>query len=51
MEDAGFRGGVWRAVRGHGVALTPRAPGEAPVAAALRLAQALARSGPEAQHR
>ena len=51
MDDAGFRGGVWRAMKSNGVAIAPRAPGETPVAAALRLAQALARTIPERAQR
>jgi N-acetylglucosamine kinase-like BadF-type ATPase len=42
MEDPRFRAGVWRAMRNDRVAIAPRAPGETPVAAALRLAQAVA---------
>jgi glucosamine kinase len=42
MDDAGFRAGVWRAMRRQNVTIAPHAPGETPVAAALRLAQALA---------
>ncbi len=41
LEDAGFRGGVWRAARLAGVRVEPTPPHESPAAAVLRIAERL----------
>ena len=46
MGDARFRAGVWHAMRGAGLAISPRPPRASAVAAAAALAEALGRRPP-----